>query len=54
MNKVTVDIHNYPSEIGLDDVAEMVKDLAKKYEELEEENEQLREIVEEHKQKRFR
>lgn len=54
MNKVTVDIHNYPADIGLDDIVDMLKELAKKYEEMEEENEQLREIVEEHKQKRFR
>lgn len=51
---ITVDTHNYPIDVTLDDIIDLLRTYAKKVEELEEQNEQLREIVEEHKQKRFR
>jgi cell division septum initiation protein DivIVA len=54
MSKVTIDIHSYASEIDLDDLVEMVKAFAGKVEQLEEENDELREQLEEQKHRRFR
>jgi uncharacterized protein (UPF0335 family) len=54
VQNTAIDIHNYASLVTLDDIADMLRQYARKVEELEEENEQLKQRIEDQKHNFFK